>query len=208
VALIINDFGRDPMYSIKQYRWDPIGDIQREVQNVQNQVENIIPGATKYVPGLASQQIFEFAKSGQFNDVFNGWDNPFSNLARELSGQNGGFFNPFNLGAELGDKNAIEYRDKWGNFQKKLNDDVHSNVDNVVGEFGSNKDRQKNWEQKVKDDAQAAQDKYFAEQLGARQQADLAGSRAAGRNRSPGSRMGKNLNFDVNNADMTDYLGL
>jgi hypothetical protein len=210
-----HDFHKDTRYKIKQYRWDPFEEVKKAVESVMpGGGAGVIPGVTElFMPGLGGP-------AATFNSIFpsqgiqigengNFWDNPFSNLAAELSGQNGSIFNPFALGANLGDPNAIEWRNKWSNMQGWASDAVHSNAENVGGEIaGTNAQRQKEWENKVKQDAEDAQKKAFGEMVGARHQSDLAGSRAAQRNRAPGSRLGKNLDFAANGPDVTDFLGL
>lgn len=177
--------------------------------NAQDAVAGFIGGGL-VAPGTALGDNFRNIQSSQWTE----WDNPFTNLAREISGANGGFFNPFDFNKPIFNavglgKEADQLDQGWRKTKLWTQDALHSNAKNLAGEItGSNRQRQQQWEEKVKQDATDAQNKYFQEQLGAKQKADIAGSQAAGRNRSPGSRLGKNLNFDIGNADITDYLGL
>lgn len=144
------------------------------------------------------------------------WSNPFSDVAKNLSGQDGGFFNPFDQNKPL--LNALGLGDlasqadqQFRGAQRWATGAVHSNADNTFGEiFGGNKNRQSMWEEQVKTDAKNAQDKLFADQLSQKQIADLAGSRAGGfsRGMSPGSRLGRGLNYQNQTGDVTDFLGL
>lgn len=90
----------------------------------------------------------------------------------------------------------------------KWNDAITSNMNNVSGEItGDNLHRQQEWQKNVKQDAQNAQDKAFADSLASRQNADLEASRGA--NRRGGSRgAGTDLNWEDPTGDKTDFLGV
>lgn len=136
------------------------------------------------------------------------------NIAREIGGRGNSVFNPFAFAKNTEDLFGINngYGSQASNYFGKIKlgvqDATKSNVLNAVDEVtGSNKQRQQQYEEKVKQEAQAAQDKLFAENLSAAQGADLAKSRIGSRRNVPGRKGGSNLDF-TQQGDVTDFLGL
>ncbi len=201
------------MFEIRDY--DPIPKMNWEINLGPVSVGS--GGVKVNDPKQATLDIGQNIPKTNLSSQWSEWDNPFTNVAKEISGSNGGFFNPFdgpmksdfanNLG--LGKQND-QLRQGWNGVKIWSQEALHSNAKNLAGEVtGGNRQRQQQWEEKVKQDAKAAQDLFMGQQLDAKQKLDLAGSGAAGfARRTPGSRLGKNLNFNIGNADITDYLGL
>lgn len=151
-------------------------------------------------------------------------DNPFSQAAKELSGQGDSVFsqslNPFKTVrqalSKLGLNNsatlsALDKSDAaWAQSQGWATRSLHSNAENVGGYVsGANTTRQQEWEKKVKEEAQAAQDKIFNDNLQKLQTKDLSASRASASTVAPGaSKTSGGTYYDPTNSDHTDFLGL
>lgn len=150
-------------------------------------------------------------------------DNPFSQAAKELSGQGTSTFskslNPFATVKDVLEKTGLNNNhmvmgalnkadESWRTTQGKATAALHSNINNTAGYVsGANATRQQEWEKQVKDEAQAAQTKIFNNNLQNLQNKDLAGSRAASLRLSVSQKSG-NTFYNPSNSDQTDFLGL
>jgi hypothetical protein len=136
------------------------------------------------------------------------------NISREIGGRGNSVFNPFafskNAEDLFGIKNGIgtQASNYFGKIKGPIQDAAFSNVSNAVNEVtGANSARQRAYEETVKQEAQAAQDKLFAENLSQAQKTDIAKSRIGSRRSAPGQRGGAGLDFQQQ-GDVTDFLGL